>query len=256
MLAYSDFGKGDAVVLLHGFCENRQIWQATASVLSKNRRILCIDLPGFGESPSYGKFDMEYMAERLNELLKKLRINRFVLIGHSMGGYVALAYKEKYPETLKGLGFFHSTSFPDDAEKKKKRNATVKLVQEKGAKAFAALFTPSLFSEKNKKKFADQVHFWTRTAADTPAETIIGVTKAMRDRKDRRKILKNISVPVLFIAGKDDAAVPLERTLAECSLPSDASVHIFSHTGHMAFIEKQQESALALKHLVDYCLKK
>ena len=70
MLAYSDLGKGDAVNLLHGFCENKQIWQPTASALAEHRRVVCVDLPGFGESPSEGVFDMDYMAEKLNELLK------------------------------------------------------------------------------------------------------------------------------------------------------------------------------------------
>lgn len=256
MLAYSDLGEGSPVVLLHGFCENKLIWQSTASILAKNRRIICVDLPGFGESPSEGKFDMEYMADKLNELLQKLKITQYILIGHSMGGYVSLAYVEKYPEKLKGLGLFHSTSFPDDAEKKKKRNATVKLIREKGTTAFADIFTPSLFSEGNKIKLADQIHFWTQIAAETPEKTIIGSTKAMRDRKDRRKILEKLTVPILFVAGKDDIAVPLERTLTECSLPTDVTMHIFSDTGHMGFIEKEKESILILKHFIDYCLMK
>lgn len=256
MLAHTDTGKGFPVVLLHGFCENRTIWDNTAATLSKNHRVVCVDLPGFGESVSEEKFDMEYIAEKVYGLLQKIKIKECVLIGHSMGGYVSLAYAEKHPKLLKGLGLFHSTSFPDDAEKKKKRNATIKLVLEKGTKALAKILTPSLFSSKSKKKLADQVNFWTKIAAETPAETIIGVTKAMRDRKDRRKVLKKLNIPVLFVAGKDDAAVPLEKTLEECRLPADATVHIFSETGHMAFIEKQEESILVLEQFVEYCLRK
>ena len=119
-------GNKPVLVFLHGFCENKQIWEQFTQPLQANYRLILIDLPGFGDNtvprPDY---TMESGAVYVREVLTSLAIQKCVLIGHSMGGYVGLAFAEKYPELLLGLVLFHSSALPDSAEKKENRNKTI-----------------------------------------------------------------------------------------------------------------------------------
>src|SRR5581483_8639197 len=122
-IRYSDEGKGRAIVLLHGFPENLGIWQEFSAALSKSFRVICIDLPGLGESECIGYVHtMDLMAKCVQSVMHELNLRRYVVVGHSMGGYVALAVAELFPENLRGLCLFHSAAFPDSDEKKLDRD--------------------------------------------------------------------------------------------------------------------------------------
>jgi pimeloyl-ACP methyl ester carboxylesterase len=242
-LAYREYGSGFPVFLIHGFCESKEIWKDFAPHLSSNFRIICPDLPGFGESHLKKKeISIEYMAEKLRELLDFLKLEKCIMIGHSLGGYVTLAFAEEYEERLRAFGLFHSTAFPDSAEKKRMRNKTIDFVEKHGSAEFAKNFVPGLFYENNQEKLRDTIEWLKDIASSASPEGIIAATKAMRERKSRTDVLKNSKVPVLFIIGEEDPAVPLESSLDLASMPGKAVKHILPDTGHMGMFEAKEET--------------
>jgi pimeloyl-ACP methyl ester carboxylesterase len=243
VLNYIESGNGYPLVLIHGFCESKEIWNSFREYFSTSYRVICPDLPGFGESPLKKKeITIEYMAEKVNDLLVHLGIDQCVMVGHSLGGYVSLAYAEKYESKLKALGLFHSTAYPDSADKRKTRNKTIEFVEKHGSESFAISFVPPLFYQLHRERLKEEIEAITAVAAATSKESIIATTKAMRDRKSRISVLQNIKVPVLFIIGEEDTAIPVDSSLEQASIPAKSVKHILSQTGHMGMFEKKEDS--------------
>lgn len=254
-IAYEDTGSGFPVVLIHGFCETGAIWKDFSPALSKKYRILIPDLPGFGKSPlpSDG-FSIDDIARMLHEWLQQLNITKTVLIGHSLGGYVTLAFAKNYPELLSGFGLFHSTAFADDAEKKSSRNKVIDFVRERGVEVFATSFVPQLFYHKNRVRLEQEIEQVVKIAAETPEPTLIAYTKAMRDRDDRTDVLRSFNQPILFIAGEQDGSVPIEKTDEQILLPHKAIVHIYDQVAHMGMFEAREESLKAVKQYLAHVI--
>jgi pimeloyl-ACP methyl ester carboxylesterase len=252
-LSYNDNGKGNVVVLIHGFCESKKIWAAFEAFLSKKYRVLCPDLPGFGESPLRAEgISIEYYAELIADLLKELNIKKCTLIGHSLGGYIALAFAEKYPSLLNGFGLFQSTAFADSEEKKEGRDKTILFLKKHGVKLFAQSFVAPLFHQASREKLKNDIDFMTSIASSSTLEGTIEASKAMRDRKERIEVLKNSQVPVLFIAGKEDTVVPLSKSLEQCSLAQDNHVYFLSGTAHMAMFERKNETIKIVDNFISF----
>lgn len=255
-LNYTDTGIGDVVVLLHGFCESNAIWCDFERELSKKYRVICPDLPGFGESRlMVNEVSMEYFAAEVHHLLNELAIPTCTIIGHSLGGYVALAFAETYSSTLKGLGLFHSTAFADTDEKRINRDKTIKFLEDFGVAIFAQSFVPPLFNEESRSKYAEEIANITKVAKNTDPLAVIETTKAMRDRKDRSALLAQLEIPVLYIIGKEDGAVPFEMSMQQCGLPKNSVVHILENCGHMGMVEKKIETIKAIDGFLTYCSK-
>ncbi|MES2615354.1 MAG: alpha/beta hydrolase [Bdellovibrionota bacterium] len=255
MLEYNDTGHGFPLILIHGFCENRTVWKYCEKELATQYRVINPDLPGFGESRlTEATVSMEYFADQIKQLLDALKIEKCIIIGHSLGGYVTLAFAEKYSEKLSGMGLFHSSAFADAEEKKENRNKTIDFIQKHGVSIFAESFVPPLFSLKNKDLFKPEIKDLTFTAASSSEHGVIETTKAMRDRKDRTEVLKSVNIPVLFVAGKQDGVIPLEKSLEQCHLPKHSIVHFLEGTGHMGMIEKKPETIKIICHFMAFCL--
>jgi pimeloyl-ACP methyl ester carboxylesterase len=253
-LKYKSAGRGPAVVFIHGFCEEKSLWKDFLHHFQNDYHVITPDLPGFGESPlNTSPVNMEYFADEVRNLLKDLSIKECVMIGHSLGGYVALAFAEKYPEMLKGMGLFHSTAFEDSPEKKENRNKTIQFIEKNGVAPFADSFVEPLFFMRNRKNLQEEIQMMIETTKNTSMQSIIETTKAMRDRKDRTEVLKSAEVPVLFIVGKDDGPVPLEKSLEQCYLPRHSVVHFFSECGHMGMFEKREETLKAVEKYLELC---
>ncbi|MBY0425744.1 MAG: alpha/beta hydrolase [Cytophagales bacterium] len=252
-LAYTDSGNGIPLVLLHGFCESKELWTEFSIELSQYFRVITVDLPGFGESTQLKITQMETLAESIYALLEDLRITKCVMVGHSLGGYVSLAFAESHPDYLLGLGLFHSTVFADPEEKKLNRNKTIEFLKANGVPAFIEPFVPGLFYPKFRKNHADAIHKLIDIGLKTSASAIIATTEAMRDRKDRSEVIKSLNVPVLYIIGKNDNAVPLESSLLQIALPQTAHVLILDDTAHMGMFERKKETFQFLKGFVENC---
>ncbi|SDD81668.1 Pimeloyl-ACP methyl ester carboxylesterase [Algoriphagus faecimaris] len=234
-------GSGQAVVLIHGFCEVGAMWEDFAEELSQSFRVLCPDLPGFGKSPlSKPQISLEETAVMLEEWMEEHSIQDPMIIGHSLGGYVALALLELMGSKIKGIGLFHSTAFADDAEKKEMRNRTIQFLKKFGAEKFVSSFVPPLFSEKHWEEFADEIEKATQQARQSTLEGLIAFTEAMRDRKDRFEVLNNFQGPKLMIAGTEDGAVKIEASRQQKTAFTDYVE--LEGTGHMGMIEQKERT--------------
>ncbi|MDF2455828.1 MAG: alpha/beta hydrolase [Cytophagaceae bacterium] len=256
-LSYTSLGKGPAVLLVHGFCEDQSIWSDYAQQLSASYHVIVTDLPGFGKSsPEFGEaVNMEYYARRLHEVLELVlkTDERVTFIGHSLGGYVALAFAELYPERLNGFSLFHSTAFPDNEEKKQSRDKVAQYIQDKGVPAFTDNFVEPLFYEGNRERLKTEIEKVKQQAALTTKEGAVSATLAMKARPDRTNVLKEAKVPVLFIVGKKDTAIPLETSKEQFYLPTKSLVYVLDNVGHMGMLEEKEECLLIIKSFVELC---
>ena len=230
-------GKGPCLVLLHGFLENQNIWNHYAAQLSKQLKVVTLDLPGHGQSDNVAEVhSMELMADIVKELLDALQIKENVIIGHSMGGYVALAFAEKYAQQTKGFGVFHSHALADTTEGKINRGRAIQVVKD-NHKNFISNFIPDLFTPENQERYTQEIKNLQAESKLMEKEGIIAALNGMRERTDKTKLLKNTKVPVLFIIGKKDPRTPMSIMNEQISLPEHSEVLILEHVAHMGFIE-------------------
>ncbi len=255
-IAYSDFGKGRVIVLLHGFLGSHEVWDETAKKLSKRFRVIAIDLPGHGLTPSIGYYhSMELLAQSVKSVLDKIGVRRYVIAGHSMGGYTALAFAELYPENVCGLCLFNSTSYADSEEKKKERNKVIRLVK-KEHKHYVAEVVTSLFAPENLSKIKAEVEKVKKVAASISKQSIINSLEGMKERKSRDLILKFAEFPILFIVGKKDSVINYETMYSQMALCKYPSVLMLDNAGHMAFYEASKETQKELENFSDRCFRK
>ncbi len=249
-IAYTISGKGDTLVLLHGFIESTQIWKDFVPELEKHFRVVCIDLPGHGESDCIGYVhEMELNAEAVHAVLQHLGIKNCVITGHSMGGYVTLAFAEKYPELVKGLCLFHSTALPDSEEKKKDRDKAIGVVKN-DPMVFIRTVIPNLFAPANREKFKKEIEELIALSAKTPQQGIVATLEGMKNRKDRTYVLKEAKFPVLIISGKQDTVVPIDSLLPQLAMPKHCEALILDNVGHTGFIEEKETTLKALLNFV------
>lgn len=250
-LTYTEAGEGLPVVLLHGFCETKELWDGFLEPLSKICRVILMDLPGFGENQELeGPITIADMAEMVYATITQMGIEHCMLIGHSMGGYVALAFTEKFPSRVKGLGLFHSTAYSDSIEKKQARDKTIEFIERYGTEEFVEEFVPPLFFEGRRKDFKDEIRRIVEMGKKAPKGSVIESIRAMRDRKDRSKVLEKCQCPILFIVGKNDIAIPFQGSQGQYSMPSYSTIHILNNTGHMGMIEWKEETLFMVDQFI------
>lgn len=248
--SYRMGGKGKTVMLIHGFAEDGSGWDHQAEFLQSRFQVMVPDLPGSGASP-VGKtsWTMEYFADALLALLNHENIQQAVLIGHSMGGYITLAFAEKYPERLLGFGLFHSTAYPDSEERKDIRRRGIALIKEHGAARFLQQTIPNIFSSHTKEQQPQLVKDFIDRNTYFKDESLIRYYEAMILRPDRTAVLRNAKVPVLFVIGEQDNTIPADQMLQQSHLPSISHVALLKRSGHMGTME---EPARANTILADY----
>ena len=245
---YKVTGSGPAMILLHGFLENISIWDDFSHALSKMNKVIAIDLPGFGKTDVFSQnHTMEFMADTVNAVLEKENISFCILAGHSMGGYISLAFAKKYAHKLKGLVLFHSHAAADDEQGKINRDRTIDVVR-KNHKDFIAGFIPMLFAEENLEKFNNKIEELKTISIKTSAQGVMAALAGMRDREDLTALLGDLDIPVLFIVGKQDSRIPIEKILPQIALPKHAESLILEGVGHMGFIEARKQTLRTLAH--------
>lgn len=245
---FTDRGEGEAVFFLHGFTEHLGIWDKFATRLAKKYRIICVDLPGHGQSDCISTIHtMELQAETVLQVLDHLKIKKCLMVGHSMGGYVTLAFAGKYPGRLKGLVLFHSHCFADSAQEKKNRTRTVEVVRADRF-GFIAAFIPGLFPEETRAEFRKEIDALVNRAKEISKEGIVAAIKGMRERKDQSEMLRSTKLPVLFILGMKDPKAPVSRFWEMISLPGISESLILRDCGHMGYIEAPEITLKAVRH--------
>lgn len=248
---YRVAGEGPAVVLLHGIPADGDLWRNQLHEL-KTFKFIVPDLPGSGMSERIDDTSMEGMAEAIRVILDTEKIPSAAMIGHSMGGYVSLAFAEKNPERLNGLGLFHSTAYPDSEERKTARRTAIETVKKNGAFAFLKTSVPNLFSPHHKEKNVSIIEELIAKTNNFSSNTFVSYYEAMMKRSNRTTILKNLKIPMLFIAGKYDTAVPLDDILELCHLPEKSYFHTLCDSAHMGMLEETKKSnAILNDYLTD-----
>jgi pimeloyl-ACP methyl ester carboxylesterase len=245
-MAYRDEGDGKPIVLLHGFCGSHQYWDHVIPELSKDYRVIAPDLPGHGNSTvTNEQQSIEAMADTIKELLDRLALEDVAMFGHSLGGYITLAFAEKYSSRLNRFSLVHSTAFPDSEEAKKGRAAAIEKVTLEGIPSLIDGLVPKLFSPDNLKKHADDVEATKEIGYATSPEGAIGALKAMKGRPDRNHVLENTSLPVLLLAGDKDQVIPYEKTFSVAK--GNIQHSLLKDTGHMSMYEAPEQLISEMK---------
>lgn len=246
---FKNEGSGKAVVLIHGFLENLSMWDEITESLAKTNQVIRLDLPGFGKSECVGKIhSMKLFAECLHQLLLELQINRFIIIGHSMGGYTALELAEICPKKIDHLILFHSTANPDSEEKKKDRIRAVNAVVEKQS-IYLKTAIPFLFPKQLQHIVATQIHHMTTDAEALKPEAITAALMGMKERKDNNEVLKNLQCEKTYIAGSLDPLLNPTALKAEAKKNKAHFIEI-ENAGHMSHWENPQEVISFIQNII------
>lgn len=250
----SDEGTGVPVVLIHGYLESSEIWQSFSERLKDSCRIIRIDLPGHGESELIKEVQtMELMAEVIRFVLDALFLDKCILIGHSLGGYVSLAFAEMYPERLMGFSLFHSTPFPDTEEKKQQRNREIELVIQNKKDLIFNTNIPKEFADDNLVILAEEVERVKNIAGKTSERGIVSMLEGMKLRPDRSKIIALTGLPFLLILGKKDNYIPFEVASSKIGLNKNGRLCVLENSGHLGFVEEPEKSLECVKSFVEQC---
>jgi pimeloyl-ACP methyl ester carboxylesterase len=248
---YFEIGKGEIILLIHGYLESAQVWRSLADRLSKKFKIIAIDLPGHGQSEIFtDENSMEFIATLVKELLDFRGIDKVSLVGHSLGGYVTLAFLELFPERLSGYCLFHSHPLADSPETKEKREHEIMMVSEGRKDQIYPDIIRRLFADSNLERIPATVKRSMDIASKVSASGIIFVLKAMMSRPPHVSLMEKGIVPGLWILGRYDSHISYETIQQKVRLPSSLKVVLFENSGHMGFVEEEDLSVKVLSEFV------
>ena len=243
-LAYERRGKGAPLVLLHGYPLDHHLWDEVAPLLEDTFDVILPDLRGFGESTTVDSpYSMDDYASDIAALLDQLGISKAAIVGHSMGGYAALAFARLYPERVSGLGLVSSQLLADAPERKEGRYKSAADVDANGIESVVATMTPKFTADEELQSFARASMERQQPAA------YIGALKAMAERPDSTSLLSSFNVPVVIIHGDADSLIPVDRAREVKESHPQAHLVEISGAGHMPMMEAKEKTAEALKHL-------
>jgi pimeloyl-ACP methyl ester carboxylesterase len=253
---YTKSGSGPAVVLLHGFPESGDLWSGVYPAISSLYTVIIPDIPGSGGSVLDKRdVSMEELADSIAAILAHEKIEEIVLVGHSMGGYITMAFAQSHRPWLKGISLVHSTATADSEEKMETRRKSIELIRKGGKEPFVKGMIPNLFAPAFKEDHPDILQRQTDRGLKLPEESMVAFYNAMINRPDRTGILKESNVPVQWIIGKDDSVVPMNIALQQGRLAEVNFVSVYDNCGHMSMLEHPERLANDLKEFIGYCYK-
>lgn len=238
VMHYTVTGKGFPVVLIHGFGEDSSIWNKQVDFLKEHCLLLIPDLPGTGASLNKGDaLSMESMATDIKAMLDQENIHHCLVFGHSMGGYIALAFAELYNNYLAGFGLVHSTAYADNEEKKKNRQRGIEMIEQYGGYAFLKNSIANLFGNEFKTAAPEAVAALIEKSKQFSNRALQQYYQAMMLRPDRTNVLRTTTLPVLIIAGTEDIAAPIGDVMEQAALSDQIQLQILEGIGHMGMLE-------------------
>ncbi len=245
---YTSVGKGNSIVFLHGFLENLNMWYKISPNFLQSNQVICIDLLGHGKTGNLDNIhSMEEQAYLIKFVLNHLMLRDYILIGHSMGGYISLAFAELFPQNIKGICLMNSTALPDTKEKQKNRERGIEAVKY-NADLFVKMAIPNLFTEENQIRFDKDIREITKEALQISKQSIIASLEGMKIRNDRTFILRSESFPVMMIISKKDPALDYQSLLDQVK---NTNVHVVEFPdGHMSHIENKTALIESLKKFI------
>ncbi|WP_339697160.1 alpha/beta hydrolase [uncultured Marixanthomonas sp.] len=237
---YSITGSGPAMVLLHGFLESSTMWDKYILSLSEKHTVITIDFPGHGKSGVVSDtHSMQLMAKVVKSALNELNIESATFVGHSMGGYVALAYTELFPDEVEKLVLLNSTPTADSEERKQNRRRALKVLDH-NAEAFISMAIMNLFSENSKKKFISEIEALKKEALQFPVAGIQAAIRGMINRKDRTEVLANFRREKVMVCGNEDPIMPISDSKNISEKTNSKLIQL--EGGHMSWLENTDET--------------
>ncbi len=251
-LRIADSRKGEkTILLLHGYLESLDVWEDFAKLLSKEYRVVAMDLPGHGISQVMGPIHtMEFLADTVVGVLDELEIEKATVVGHSMGGYVALEVLRRHPERMESIVLLSSTPNPDSPEKLADRDREIALVEGGHKDLLASTAAKNGFATENLKRMQDEIIFLEEQVLVTEAEGVVALLRGMKERKDSNELLQKATLPQLFILGKKDGYIPLERAEAMVAAHPQAKVAWLENSGHLGYFEEPEACAAAIREFM------
>lgn len=247
-ISFSDLGKGQAIILLHGFLENKTMWKGVEKELSKRNRVIAIDLLGHGETDCLGYVHhLDLFSEAIEAVLKSLKLRRFYLIGHSLGGYIALTLANRNVAKVKGICLLNSTSNEDDQERKALRLRANTMAQHNFENLIRMSFI-NLFTASSREKFKSEINTALSEALQTKVQSYIAANEGMRTRKNQSQVLKTTSFKKLIIAGRKDPVLDIQKSIEEAK-DTNTDIEILDG-GHMSHIENSKDLIAILQNFV------
>lgn len=245
---YEEQGKGPPLLLIHGFLESSTMWRPFLPGLTKHKTVITLDLPGHGQSGWISKVHtMELMADVVNELLNHLNIGNLSIVGHSMGGYVSLAFAEVHSDKVDELVLLNSTPAADSKERKRNRDRALDALSE-NAELFLGMAIGNLFSPENRKRYSEEILRLKKEALTFPLAGIKAAMRGMKERKDRTDVLAGLKSRKVMISAKNDPVIPFstsKQLAIRCKTPLKEV-----QGGHMSHVEAFNE-IVNLLHFIE-----
>lgn len=244
MICYEKRGNGPAVVLLHGFPNDRSTWDTLVPGLEKKYTLLLPDFPGAGKSKTLAApLTLERMAQSVEEIVVKENIEKAIIAGHSMGGYTALVFARMFPERTKAVSLIHSSAYADSEERKVNRRKAMALIGkgELEKETFLKSMAPNLFAEAFRNAHPQIVNAIVEKGKSLSGATLISFYQAILQRKDASDVLRNADFPVQWIIGDEDTSTPMKDALKQAHLATVNDIYIYRNCGHMSMLERPEE---------------
>ena len=252
---YRDEGRDNTrtLVLLHGFLQNLDVWSSYVLSYMNRFRVITVDLPGHGLTDTFcDVHTMDFMARVVKDILVDAGVDQCVMVGHSMGGYVALAFADKYPYSLRGLGLISSHAMADSEQHRRYREEACQQAETNRANYILG-FIPSLFDDSRRPALSKEIKDIQEQSLLTTTQAVVAAQRGMAQRPSRIGLLQNIDMPVLFIYGKNDPRIDIEVAVSQTLLPRNSETHLLDQVAHMAFIEEREYVKPRLANFVDTC---
>ena len=250
-ITYDDTGSGPAVVLIHGYPFNRSMWAEQVSALADSYRVVTLDLRGHGESESStGASTMKLMAQDVASLMDELRIDRAVIGGLSMGGYVTLAFYQLFAERVEKLLLADTRAQADTEEAKATRADQVQQIQADGMTGIVNGMLPKLLSPETVSKQPEIVKRVRDMMMHTSPEGAIGALRGMAEREDQTERLSQINVPALIVVGKEDPITPVADSQKMHERIAGSQLVVIENASHVSNIEQSEQFNRALREFL------
>ena len=249
--------RGDkiALVFIHGYCEDLSMWEDYTPAF-EGHTILKVDLPGFGLSPTYDDMTIANMALEVARVVVHTKIEELILIGHSMGGYVALEMSRLIGDRLKGLTMFHSHPFEDLPETKEKRTKAIAFVEEHGSGALMKTLVPTFFAPDLQEKYAERIQKMIDAASLLSPRAVNNAMQAMRDKSSAQVLVEDLNCPYQVILGTEDIPTPYAFCIPQITMPCIAKLTILPGIGHMGMFSAKEKTQAELQNFIEFCMEK
>lgn len=250
---YVEKGQGLPLVLVHGFPLDHRIWKRQVDELVDCCRVIAVDLKGFGKSASTEAFTMESQAEELHQLLQQIGALPCVIAGLSMGGYIALAFAEKYGSDVKGLALVDSKAEADSQAGKEGRQKMADLAMQEGAAPVAAQMMPKVLAAETFEHSPQVVKELQQIMESVPPITVANASYAMRDRADRTALLPTLQCPGLVVLGESDVLIPVSVGEKIKELLPKGELAVVPRSGHIPCMEQPGAVSQVLRQFMVRC---